>query len=94
MENIENKVTAIETLLKAFRIERILFLSVSIFAALILIAAAVFILFENPNQKEWFFSLFAPAGVITYSSGQILKMWNDAIAIINNQKISSNEKNK
>ena len=91
MSDIDKRVLAIKELLQAFRLERILYVVISCVAVGALLAIAVFIIIKNPDNIEWFISLFVPAGAITYSIGRILKMWSQALTFVNNQKEEKND---
>ncbi|CAM1366447.1 conserved hypothetical protein [Tenacibaculum sediminilitoris] len=91
MSDIDKRVLAIKELLQAFKLERILYVVISCIAVSILLTVAIFIMVKNPEKIEWFISLFVPAGAITYSIGRILKMWNQALTFVSNQKIGGND---
>lgn len=91
MSDLDKRVSAIKTLLHAFRLERILYVVISCIAVGVLLTVAVFIIIKNPENIEWFISLFVPAGAITYSIGRILKMWNQALTFVNNQRVEDKD---
>jgi len=91
MSDIDKRVLAIKELLQAFKLERILYVVISCVAVGVLLTVAVFIIIDKPDNIELFISLFVPAGAITYSIGRILKMWNQALTFVNNQKTENND---
>lgn len=91
MSDIDKRVLAIKELLQAFKLERILYVIISCVAVGVLLTVAIFILIKNPDNIEWFVSLFVPAGAITYSIGRILKMWSQALLFVNNQTEKEND---
>lgn len=88
---IGKRVTAVKELLEAFRMERILYVTISCLAIVILVTVASIIIFRNPDKIEWFVGLFVPAGAITFSVGRILRMWTQALKFVNNQKSTDDE---
>lgn len=91
INRIDRRVLAVKELLEAFKLERILYLIISCIAVAVLLTIAIFIMIKKPGNMEWFIGLFVPAGAITYSIGRILKMWNQALTFVNNQKENNNE---
>lgn len=88
MTDIDNRVLAVKQLLEAFKLERILYVVISGIAVIVLLVVAIMNLDgEGEQNATWFASLFVPAGAITYSISRILKMWNQALTFVNNQKV-------
>ncbi len=86
MEEIEVRVRAVKTLLEAFRLERILYIIISSISVIILLCVPIYIIIKAPDKIEWAIGLFVPAGAITLSIGRLLKMWNQAILFVSDQK--------
>jgi hypothetical protein len=71
---------ALAFLLDNFKIERYIYLGVTLFSiVLLLIITVIFIL---NGDYESIFILLGPAGLITFSFSRVLKMWTDCIEII------------
>ncbi|TPN82381.1 hypothetical protein [Aquimarina algicola] len=92
MEEIEVRVKAVKTLLEAFRLERILYIVISCLSVMMLLCLPVYIILKAPDKIEWVIGLFVPAGAITLSIGRLLKMWNQAISFVSDQKVEEDEK--
>ena len=87
--NIDKKVNAIRQLLTMFKIERIIYLSVTILALIVLFVCAIYLLLSQEGTKEipYVIGLFASGGAVTFTCSRLLKMWSDAIQLIGNIKI-------
>ncbi len=91
MEEIEVRVQAVKTLLEAFKLERILYIIISCLSVIMILSLPVYIILKAPDKIEWVIGLFVPAGAITLSIGRLLKMWNQAISFVSDQKASEDE---
>ncbi len=91
MDEIEVRVRAVKTLLEAFRLERVLYIIISCLSVIILLSVPIYIIIKAPDKIEWVIGLFVPAGAITLSIGRLLKMWNQAISFVSDQKTDDNE---
>lgn len=71
---------AIEFLLDNFKIERYVYLAVTILS-IILLLIIVIILFKNQDYTN-ILVMLGPTGFITFSFSRVLKMWSDCIDLI------------
>lgn len=71
---------SIEFLLNNFKIERYVYLSVTLLSIILLLIIAV-ILFLSKDYKSIFIML-GPTGLITLVFSRVLKMWSDCIELI------------
>ena len=94
-ENLDQKVKAVKVLLNAFRLERMLYVIISCISVVVLLGTVLYSFGNSGGQDKTnltvIASLFAPAGAITYSIGKILKMWNEALRFISNEKNSGGD---
>jgi hypothetical protein len=81
-EDIERRVRAVKALLAAFRLERIVYLTAVGIAVLMLLANGAFILFARPLDKAALGLFFGSTGLITFATGQLLKMWTQALRLV------------
>jgi len=79
---MNDAINEIKELLKLFRIERIIYVTISVTAFISLISCAIFILYRNTNSYPAILGLFCTGGGVGYSAGRLLKMWSDAIEYI------------
>jgi hypothetical protein len=89
LNSIDVRLHAVEQLIKIFHLERIIHLSISIVSFIMLVSMAVFIFVKNgeQGQKYVFSALFlAPSGVLIYMSAAFLKMWTQALQVLNEKK--------
>ena len=85
------RLQSIKQLLDMFRLERVVYLAVTLISVSVLLTCAITLLLrkEAPSPYAAVFGLFGASGGITYSTGRLLRMWSDAIRILNpdwNQK--------
>lgn len=79
-ESIDDLVNAIEKLKGTFKIESYLYLIYCGLAILFL----VIVIINQYNEGKWEKSLvlLAPTGTFAFFSNKVLKMWDDAIALV------------
>ena len=89
-DDLDKKVTAIKSLVELFKVERYIYVSVTVLSFLVLIVCAVFLL-NAPNKLIVpVIGMFGSSGAIAFTTGRLLKMWSDAIKILIN--VSDDEK--
>ncbi|MBX7156444.1 MAG: hypothetical protein K1X91_15925 [Bacteriodetes bacterium] len=91
-----SKIETIEFMLKQFKPERYAYLTVSIVSFLLLVVCVVmFILRVELTEKNFAYiaGMMGSGGTIAYSSSQLLRMWADCMAMLNqnNKGKSENE---
>jgi hypothetical protein len=84
-DNMEERLQAVERLLKVFRLERITYLTVTGLALVMMLSAAVQMMLEKQLSPSTLGLLFGSSGLISYSIGRVLKMWDQAIAMVTGQ---------
>jgi hypothetical protein len=76
------RLSAVERLTQLFRLERLVYLGVTVLAlAMLLVSAGILIWNQKAGAAE-LSTLFGASGLITYSCGRLLFMWNKALSII------------
>ena len=83
-DRINQTVNAIKELVSLFKIERMVYLAITLISVLVLIATAISLLTEsdNPEDSIEIMGLFGSTGAIVYSTGRLLKMWSEAMQLI------------
>jgi hypothetical protein len=76
----------IKKLMAIFRPERIVYITVTMVAVIVLIGCAIYLIARQ--QYPMGIALFAPTGGIMYSSGRLLKMWNDVVRILYGKEVA------
>ena len=67
-------------LLSVFRMERMAYLIATLLALVFLVVVATVLLFRESYAMA--LGMFGSSGVIAYSIGQLLRMWNQVLAVI------------
>ena len=67
-----------------FKMERVVYLIITLVSVIILIATAVSLIISSDDQENTIaiMGLFGSTGGITYSTGRLLKMWSEAMGLI------------
>jgi hypothetical protein len=84
ISEIDARLRAVERLISIFRVERYVYLGISILSFFMLIGFAVYMFVTSNEQgrSQLFTLLFLPpAGAVLYVSGAFLRMWSQALAI-------------
>ncbi len=81
---LERVVKAIKELVSLFKIERMVYLAITIVSVLVLIAAAISLIEKSESQENTIeiMGLFTSTGGIAYTTGRLLKMWSEAMQLI------------
>ena len=79
-DSLNNLKEAIEFLLKSFRLERYVYLGITVLS-IILLGFLVYILMEKQEFAK-ILAMMGPAGLITFTFSRVLKMWSDCIDLI------------
>lgn len=77
-------VTAIKDLIDTFKIDRYIFLFLSIFSFLFLMVCAVILLVSDESKFAYVLGMFGSSGVIAYTANRILVFWKDCISLLKN----------
>lgn len=71
---------AIDFLLKSFKVERYIYLGITILS-IILLGILIVILFKKQDYAN-ILAMLGPTGLITFSFSRVLKMWTDCIDLV------------
>ena len=85
--DIDKRVAAIEHLVSLFRWERIAYLVATCLALALLLGAAAAVILRHQTSVEILTPLFGSSGLITYSLGRLLRMWDQALALISEKSV-------
>jgi hypothetical protein len=90
--DINQKLEAIKRLLDLFKFERIVYIAITLLSLIILIGCAFYMIFKGgTNQLPAVISMFGSSGGIGFTCGRLLKMWSDAIKILESHDSDTNE---
>lgn len=70
----------IEFLLRSFKVERYVYLSITILS-IILLGILIYVLFLKQDYTN-ILAMLGPTGLITFSFSRVLRMWTDCIELI------------
>jgi hypothetical protein len=82
---IDTRIDAVRQLLALFRMERVVYVIVTLLSLAILFYCAVRMLQQPDSDVTVIVSIFAGSGGILYTTGRLLKMWSDALHLLCNQ---------
>ncbi|GAA0549581.1 hypothetical protein FHS83_001136 [Rhizomicrobium palustre] len=89
MPDPAQQLSAVREMLSLFRVERYTYLAVNVIALLMLFASAVVLLLKPSENGMSLYAvvtaLFGSSGLITYSIGRLLHMWDQAFALLQQQ---------
>ncbi len=80
--DMDERLHAVAELTKLFRAERLVHLVVTSLALAILLGSAVVLLYRQTAGAAELSGLFGSSGLITYTTGRLLKMWDQALSIV------------
>jgi hypothetical protein len=82
MGDLQEKAEYVERLLASTKIERFSYLVICVASAIFLLVCAVISVVRNHGDITVAISLFGSSGVITYTAGQIMRVWTDAMRLV------------
>lgn len=77
-------ITTIKFVVKTFRFERWLYNITTIISFLIIFACTIALFYKGLENIPLILTMCGSTGVITFTCGRLLKMWNDIINFANN----------
>jgi hypothetical protein len=81
-ESLKERMDAVERLTSIFRLERLVYLVITTLSLAILLTCAVILLVQKGAEYVVLTGLFGSSGLIAYSTGRLLVMWNQALQLI------------
>lgn len=78
----KQRVDAIKQLLNLFKPERTVYLVITLSSLLVLLTCAIVLICKSAVGTAELVLLFSSSGGITYSTGRLLRMWSEAIRIL------------
>jgi hypothetical protein len=76
------RVDAVERLTNLFKMERMVYLGVTGISLVMLLTSAGVLLLKGKAGPAELTGLFGSSGLITYSAGRLLLMWNQALRLL------------
>jgi len=81
--DLKEKADYVERLLAATKVERYFYLGICGGSAIFLLVCAAVMMVQRHGDISTILPLFGASGVITYSTGQIMRVWTDAMKFAN-----------
>jgi hypothetical protein len=81
-ETLQVRVEAVKQVTELFRMERMVYLSATGISLAMLITSAIVLMVRNQASNAELAALFGSSGLITYTAGRLLFMWNQAMRIL------------
>jgi hypothetical protein len=78
---LNERIQAISTMLKLFRAERVVYLTINVLSLVVLLSCAIYLLFKGTDMLV-LIGLFSSSGGITIATGRVIKMWTDAMRML------------
>ncbi len=83
--DLKARMDAVERLTKLFKAERMVHLGVTTISLAMLLVSAGVLIFKGQAGAAELTGLFGSAGLITYSAGRLLVMWNQALRLLSGE---------
>ena len=80
--DLDQRIQAIKQLLAIFKLERTVYLTVTIISLVMLLGSAAIVMYKGSAGPFEFTGLFGSAGAITYTTGRLLRMWSEALQVL------------
>ena len=90
-EELESRYLVVEKLTKLFKVERMVHLVVTSVSLVMLLLSAGSLILKGTAGSVELSLMFGSSGLITYTAGRLLQMWNNALKIIIEGKGGQNE---
>jgi len=84
--DIDARIRAVERLAQIFKTERTIYLGMTMTSVVILLGCAGFLIAKTGASIQVLVGLFGSSGIITYSMGRVLRMWDQALAAMTASK--------
>ena len=81
-KQLTERVEAIKQLLGLFRVERAVYLAVTILSLVVLHGVAASLYLQKESRTGEIIALFGSSGAITYTTGRLLRMWSEAMRML------------
>jgi hypothetical protein len=84
---LRDRVEAVERLALLFRVERFVYLGVTVISFLLLLTIAVRIFIQGGAQIAEWGLLFGSSGLITITANRVLQMWSQALRMVASEPV-------
>lgn len=84
---MEERIAAVERVTKLFRAERLAYLFATGLALALLFFNTYLMMRRGGGDNTAYAVMFGSGGMITYSTGQLINMWKQALRVIGGEKL-------
>lgn len=88
-QTIKSRLQAVERLAAVFRVERFVYLAITVISFLLLFAIAVRMFMQGVNQIPEWGLLFGSSGLITFTGNRVLQIWIQATRMVVSESVDS-----
>ena len=81
-QDLQQRMDAVERLTRLFRMERMVHLAVTTISLIMLLSSAAPLIIKGEAGTVELSLMFGSSGLITYSAGRLLAMWNQALSLV------------
>jgi hypothetical protein len=81
-EDLNDRYLLVEKLIRLFHFERIVHLVITVVSLIVLLVAIGMMIYHQQADKTALSLTFGSSGLVTYTGGKLLKMWDQALKII------------
>lgn len=78
-ESIDDRIEAVKKLTAIFKMERLVYLGITLVSLIMLLSSALSLMLKGSAGSAELTLLFGSSGLITYTAGRLLFMWNEAL---------------
>jgi len=80
--SLDEKLRVVQDLVKLFQLERMVHLTTTIISLLMLLASGGFLIVRSKADPAALTLIFGSSGLITYSANRLLRMWDQAMKLM------------
>ncbi len=89
---LRNRLEAVERLATLFRVERFVYLAITVISFLLLFGVAVRMFLQGTAQIAEWGLLFGSSGLITITANRVLQVWSQALRMVASEPIDGKSK--
>src|SRR5437868_11085746 len=89
MSELDDRVNAVGRLIALFRLERMVHLIVTTLSLALLFTSTAIQIAKGQAGRVELMLMFGASGLITYSTGRLLVMWNQALEVVTGKRSKS-----
>ncbi len=80
--DLQERLQVVVRLTELFKFERYVYLGVTLTSLVVLLISGISMIFKDDSSAAVLTLLFGSSGLITYSTGRLLRMWNEALRTV------------